>query len=249
VSNNFQAFWNQRAADGFNVADSGALSSAYQNTIDYSFRNPLADNVALTRPTPTPHNYSFNTSSFFWSVAAIRPSGVDYDLDVFDDRAQGTFLASSTFGGGTIDFVAVDSNRRALGDYYPRARVFSGSGNYQVHLAQGVNTLGANASQGVTLGSNDVVAVRDTFINAGTTVTFKVTPGNGTQDPELFLMASDPGNAATWVKGRPSASASASAAGPGGVEQFSFTAPLSAWYGLVLTNKAGSGTYTLQRIN
>src|SRR5262249_22960974 len=128
-------------------------------------------------------------------------------------------------------------------------RVFSGSGDYQVQLAQGANSIGADASQSVTLGSNDVVAVRDTFINAGTTVTFKAIAGSGTQDAELFLMSSDPSNSATWVKGRPSASASASATGPGGTEQFTFTAPLSAWYGLVLVNKAGSGTYTLQRIN
>jgi hypothetical protein len=35
VSGTFAQFWSQRAADGFNVSDPGALTSVFQNTIDY----------------------------------------------------------------------------------------------------------------------------------------------------------------------------------------------------------------------
>jgi hypothetical protein len=35
VSGTFAQFWSQRASDGFNVSDPGALTSLYQNTIDY----------------------------------------------------------------------------------------------------------------------------------------------------------------------------------------------------------------------
>jgi hypothetical protein len=248
VSGTFAQFWSQRAADGFNVANNGALSSVYQNTIDIAFCNPLGNYAELTRPTPTPHNYCYNTSTIFWSVTAIRPpAGADYDLRLYDDPAHTALLSSSTFGGNTVDFVAVDSNHRALGDYHPQVFAFSGSGNYQVELAQGADSLGAASSQAVFMGANDVVVVRDVFLTAGTAVTFRAIPGNGTQDAELFLMSSDGANPATLVKGRPQATLTASAAGPGGTEQFTFAPTVNDWYGLVLVNKAGSGTYTLQR--
>ncbi|GAB3892174.1 hypothetical protein GCM10029964_066550 [Kibdelosporangium lantanae] len=73
VSNTFADFWNQRAGDGFNVSDSGALSSLYRNTIDYGFRDPLGNYVARTRPTPNPaQNYGYNTTSSYWSVVGVR---------------------------------------------------------------------------------------------------------------------------------------------------------------------------------
>jgi hypothetical protein len=47
---------------------SGALASVYQNTIDYGFRDPLANYVQLARPRPVPaHNFRYATSSSFWS--------------------------------------------------------------------------------------------------------------------------------------------------------------------------------------
>jgi hypothetical protein len=43
-SNTFAEFWQQRAADGFNVADSGARACLYQNTINYGFIGEPATN-------------------------------------------------------------------------------------------------------------------------------------------------------------------------------------------------------------
>ncbi len=247
VSNNMSQFWGHRAADGFNTADAGGLSSLYQNTIDYAFCNPLGNYADLGRPTPTPHNYCFNTTTIYWSVTAVRPpAGVDYDLTLYDDRNQTVSLGSSAFGGNTVDFMAVDSNRRPLGDYYPRAYVFSGSGNYRVELAQGTDQLGAASSQAVVMGTNDVVVVRDVLLTAGVPVTFQAIAGNGTQDAELFVLSSD-ANAATWVRSRAQAAASATLGGAGATETITFTPTISGWHGLVLVNKAGSGTYTLTR--
>jgi hypothetical protein len=249
VSNTLSEFFVHRMQDGFEFTDSGTRAAAYQNTIDFNFRDPLPDNVALNRPTPTPHNYGFSTTANYWSVVAVRPpvgSTVDYDLDVFDDRPQSSFLAGSTFGSSTVDFVAVDSNRRALGDYYPRVRQFSGTGNYRVQLAQGGTTLPAATSQALTMGSADVVAVRDSFLTAGSSATFSVS-SSGTGDAELFVMGSKSGDSSTWVSGRISALAGANAAGPGGLEQVTVTAPEDGWYGVVLVNKSGSGSYTLTR--
>ena len=247
VSNTMSQFWAHRAADGFNTADSGGLSALYQNTIDYTFRNPLGNYTELSRPTPQPHNYGYNTSTVYWSVVAVRPpSGADYDMVLYDDRNQTVSLGSSAFGGSSVDFLAVDSNRRPLGDYYPRVNAFSGTGSYGIELAQGFDQLGAATSQAVTMGTNDIVVVRDVNLTAGTPVTFTVTAGNGTQDAELFLFSSD-ANAATWVRSRSQAAAASVSGGAGATETFTFTPTAGGWHGLVLINKSGSGTYTLSR--
>lgn len=120
----FAEFWNQRAADGFNVADNGALACLYQNAIDYGFRNPLADYSPLTRPTPAPHNYGYATTTRYWSAVAVRPptAGGDYAIDLYGDRGQSTLLDTSTTANHTINFIAVDSDLRPRTSYYPRIR-------------------------------------------------------------------------------------------------------------------------------
>ena len=247
VSNTLAAFWASRAADGFNVADSGALADLYQNTVDYTFRDPLANYATVFRPIPTPHNYGYNTTTIYWSAVAVRPpAGSDYDLTLYDDRNQTVALAGSAFGGSTIDFVVVDSNLRALGDYYPRAYVFAGSGSYSLELAQGAQIL-ATGSQTVTMGAAEIVAVRDSFLTAGVPVTFTVTPTNGGQDPELFVFGDDPAVPSSFVKGRPSATVASTVNGAGAAESVTFTPTRSGWYGVVVTNKTGSGNYTLTR--
>jgi hypothetical protein len=249
VSNTLAQFWSNRGADGFDVSDAGALADLFQNTVDYGFRDPLGNYTPLTRPTPRPaHNFGFGTSTVYWSVVAVRPpAGNDYDLQLYDDRGQTAALPGSAFGGSTVDFVAIDSNLRALGDYYPRAFLFSGAGgDYGIELAQGAQTLPAGAST-ITMGAAEVVAVRDLFLTAGTPVTLTVAPTNAGQDPELFLMGDDPANAATFVRPRSTALASSSGAGAGAAEQLTFTPTVSGWYGAVVVNKAGSGNYTVTR--
>ena len=248
VNNTFAQYWSSRTANGFNVADSGALAGAYQNTIDYQFRDPLSDYSPLNRPRPVPsQNFSYSTSTIYWSVVALRPpSGTDYDFSLYDERAQTTFLGSSAFGASMVDFVAVDSNLRALGDYYPRAQLWSGYGNYQIELAQGSATLPVGSTT-ITMASTNVVAVRDTYLTAGVPVTLTVTPGVGTQNPELFLMGSDPANSSTWVRPRSSAVSLSTANGPGVAETLTYTPTRTGWFGVVVVNAAGSGNYTLTR--
>lgn len=247
VSPTFVAFWLSRIADGFNVSDTGALASVYQNTIDYGFRDPLPDNLAVARPVPTPHNFSMNTTTVDWSVIAVLPSvGSDVDLTVYDDRAQTVPLASSIGGVDVVDFVAIDTNRRPLGDYYPRVNEWSGGTPYNIEAAQNRNILAPGSSQIVHMPA-DLVAVRDTFLTAGAPVLISVTPSTVDQNPGLFVMGDDPGNPATFVRSRFSASASSTGNGPGVTEFLSFTPAISGWYGVVITNQHGVGDYTLTR--
>ncbi|MBI2708466.1 MAG: hypothetical protein HYX34_02040 [Actinobacteria bacterium] len=225
--------------------------SVYQNTINYgNFRDPLTSNVTLARPSldvnPTPHNYGLNTSTSYWSFVAVRPpSGADYDLNVFDDRALGTSLASSTFGGNTIDYVAIDTNRRAFGDYYPRVYRFAGSGAYNVEWQQGTQTL-ADSSTTVSMAAIDIVQPYDSLMSAGVQTYFRVVPAAG-QDVALLLNRSNSADSTTFVQGRPSAVASSDGGGAGGAEAFSYTDAASQWDGLVILNKSGSGTVSIFR--
>jgi hypothetical protein len=247
INGTFASFWNSRIADGFNVSDTGALASLYQSTIDYGFRDPLPDNLVVVRPVATPHNFSMNTTTNFWSAVAVVPSvGSDVDLNVFDDRAQTVPLAGSIGGVDVVDFVAIDSNRRAFGDYYPRVNEFSGGTQYDVEVAQGRNILSPATTQTVPM-PFDMIAVRDTFLTAGVPVTISATPSTTGQNPGLFVMGDDPANAGTFVRSRFQAVASATVNGPGVGESLSYTPTISGWYGVVITNQHGVGNYTLTR--
>jgi hypothetical protein len=243
ISNTFGQFWGQRAAAGGNVSQS-ALATLFTNTIDYGFRDPMANYVQLSRPSPiTPHNFGFNSTTNYWQVVGLKPnSGSSVDLALYDNFSMSTLLKTSTASSNTIDFIAVDSNRRPLGDYYPRVW---GSGGYLTELAQGSTSLPVG-SQSFTMGSTDVVVVRDVFMSAGQKNTIRVIPSNSGQNPSLFLMTST-SSSSTWVKSRAQSTKAAFSNGPGASEVFTFTPAVSGWYGVVVLNQAGSGSYTLKR--
>jgi hypothetical protein len=245
-SNNFHEFWTHRGEEGHDVGP-GPAGALYQNSIDYGFRFPLTDGVALTRPTPeSPHNYRFDTTFRFWSAVALRPpTGVDYDLTVYDDQALQQRLAGSLQFGDTIDFVAVNSNIREPGDYYPVVNRpgSTGTGEYRIELAATGRLLIGSDTQAMTA-PDDVVAIWDTCPLPGTDVTINVTPSDPSQDAELFLMHSDPAIPDTAVLGRSAAAAESTGNGPGQPESMTFS-PQGGCYGVVLINRAGSGTYTL----
>lgn len=240
----FADFWARRTADR---SDAGALAALYQNTIDYGFREPLGA-VALTRPTPTPHNYRFDTTGASWSVVGIR-AGVDLDLDLYDDRPQASKLATSQASSSTVDFIAIDSAQRGTGDYYPRVRPFNGAtGSYLVQHTAGSSTLPiGGGSLSVPMSSSDVVAVVDTVLLPNSPATITVSRLSGSGDAELFVLGSTSGVPSTFVQPRANALASASSTGPGGTETVTVTAPALGHYAVVIVNKSGTGTYTLTR--
>jgi hypothetical protein len=88
------------------------------------------------------------------------------------------------------------------------------------------------------------VVVRDSFQSSSQATAYRVVPANAGQDPELFLMRS---SSTDPVKDRTEAVASSTAGGAGVAEQLSDTAPADGWQGLVLLNRAGSGSYTIYK--
>ena len=244
-STRFSEFWTARGQDHFDVGPD-ALAALYQNTIDYQFREPLGDYQPLTRPAPVDpngHNYQFTTTKVFWSVVALRPApGTDEDLYLYGDAAQTNQLTASALNAGAVDFVAIDSNRQALGTYYPRVVAASGNREYQIELAQGTNLL--QASEQIPMATNDVVTVRDDCVDAGTVINLTATPSAAGQNGALFVMA-DTGNPAVPFQPRGLSVAESAAHAAGQPATLSYTAPAFGCYGVVLINQAGAGTYTL----
>ena len=255
VSGTLSEYFNtDRPADGFDVGYL-ARTAVFANTNDYAAhpqRDPLFNGAELTRPslsvTPSPHNYSFSTTSGFWSAVGIRGAN-DNDLTVYDDEAQATALTSSTFGGATPDYVLVDSNsgHRPVGDsYFPRAFLFAGSGGYNVELSQDNATLSTGtATQAFT--SGDVLRVRDVSMSSGVPEFFRAVPAAG-QDISIHLHKAT-STASTWVQPRGSNVAAADSGGAGGAEAFTYTpaADDAPWHAFVVVNKSGSGTVTIYR--
>ena len=237
-------------ADRPGEGDTGYLARAaiFANTIDYTHRDPLTNNAELTRPTlsvaPRPHNYSYNTTTGYWGGVAIRGTN-DNDLRLYDDAAMSVLLGSSSAGGSTIDYVLVDSNRRALGDYFPRAQLWSGSGQYSIGLSGNSTTSGVGVTS-TSFGSGDIIEVRDAYVGNGTPEFIRVVPGGGL-DLDVRQHVSDPATASTFVQGRFSAAAGSDSGGAGVAESYTFTPGFTGWSGLVLLNKGGSGTATIYR--
>jgi hypothetical protein len=248
IPNNFNEFATiDRPAQGFEFSDGLSRASTYQNTIDYDFRDPLASSVEKVRPTPNPaQNYGLNTTRNYWSVIGIRPPlGTDDDLNVYDNRNLTGLLSSSAFGSNTIDWVAIDGNRRSPGDYYPRVNQYAGTGNYGIEYYEGSTTV-TDGFHAPSFGVNDVVRTEDTFLNQSVPTYFRIVPSGGL-DIEAFLVRSTDAQPASFVTSRTGAAAISNGGGFGGEEAFSYTESASQWDGLIVTNKGGSGSYTVFR--
>jgi hypothetical protein len=120
-----------------------------------------------------------------------------------------------------------------------------GGGVYYAQLAQGDDYL-ESAPIEVSMESNEIVAVRDTFLEAGKTYRFTLSPGSALMDADLFLMDSLPTTESTWVKSRAQSLDSAFAPiGQAVVLEIAITR--SDWYGLVVQRQGVNGTYDLTR--
>lgn len=192
------------------------------------------------------HRYKYSTNTQYWSVVAITmQSTTNLDLDLYSDKAGEHLIKTSILGQGISDFIAVDSNHRDFARYFPRVETVSGGGTYNIQLAQGADVLGS-APQEIDMTNDEVAAVRDTFLEAGTTYRFTLSPGSGVMDGDLFLMDSLPTTESTWVKSRSQAIDSASAP-TGQPVVMEFTPSRTDWYGLVILRAGVFGTYDLAR--
>ncbi len=240
----YMHFEYDRVRMGYETSDSGSRASAYQNTLGISFYDSLGDRAELTRPTPTPHNYRYDTTRASWSAVAVRPPvGANYDLELYDGRSDVGLLDASRLGSNTLDYVMVDTRRRALGDYYPKVTATSGAGNYQIEMDQGGQTI-ADGSEAIYHGRRD--RRQGHPARAG---------GDDRTSESCPQREPGPGAAAAHSARRDHLPGARPGGGPGDELKLRPRSARDAvlqlldlqWGGLVITNRAGSGEYTVYR--
>jgi hypothetical protein len=248
ISNTFGEFVNDRVAQGYEFSDALSRGSTFQNTIDYDFRNPLLSQAEKSLPNlPGGENFGLNTTRAYWSVVGVQPwPGDDDDITVYDNRNFSGLLASSTRGGSDIDWVAIDSNRRAYGDYYPRVVPYSGLNNpIVVEFSEG-STIVPDGVAGAAFSNTDVANVADTFLTAGQPTFFRIVPSGGL-DVRVALVRSNASDASSFVVPSTGAAFTVDNGGAGGEEVFSYTESANQYDGLVVTNQGYAGGYYLFR--
>jgi Ca2+-binding RTX toxin-like protein len=245
----YRDFWTDRQIEGNDVSDERSRSSAFQNTIDYSFRNPLAPSVEETWPSPqsTRHGFRFGNSPTLngggWTAVATRGDG-NVDLSLYNDLEQTDLLARSAASGALIDVVAVDQRHRNARTGYPVVERVTGGGAYTIEWAEAKRAI-VDGVATIPLGAADVVQVRDTAHRTGLPVFYRVVP-TVSQDITVLLMDSSPTNSASWVRSRGQAVRTANTSASGVGESFSYSTTTDT-LGLVVLNKSGGGTVSVYR--
>ena len=185
-----------------------------------------------------------------WNIIALRPpSTADYDLYFYGDSAFGDpddhdLLASSTYVNNYVDYVLVDSNQAANGDYYPEVRTYSGTGTYRVEWSSSLANMTTGSYGPYTMGSLDVALVWDSYQTAGVEKHYALEPISGSGDLGMALYDSTPGNTSSYYPRRSQYVAYSDATGSS-VEAFSRQQADSDWTGLAVFNKSGSTTFYL----
>lgn len=258
-SPDFQSFWADRGADGFDTTSVNALATLYQNTIDLGgFQDELPFHTPLQRPDPpaqslplppgTSNDHNWHTQPPFgghqtWFVDAVRPNApLALRLRDYTDAAQTVLDGDSSSGvAARIEWIA-----RAIPpfDLWPKVSLLSGSGGYTIETDQNAAVLGVGGADTIfgNVDRPDIVAIRQFAAPAGQIVTVQVRPvgpRSGITDPELFIVS----GFGTVV--RAGALAGANANGPGGKEEVSFLTPVQGVYGIIVTTIAGSSNYAL----
>ncbi|WP_183092692.1 calcium-binding protein [Nocardioides stalactiti] len=250
VSDTFKEFFTiDRPGEG----DTGYLARAalFQNTINYTHRDPLASDTLLQRPrlsggAPNPHDYSTSLTTSYWSGVAIQPTqSDDYDLRLYSDQAMTVagLITTSNLGGGVNDYVLVDGNHRT-GSFFPRAQNGIGSFVYNIEAYLGSKSLPTGTTTG-SLTTGDLLRLWDVSVTGGQTNYVRIVPSSGL-DVELLAHDSD-GSSANAAQSRKNAVATSTSTGAGGAESISYSSTDSDETGLVVLRESGSGTFTIYR--
>jgi len=226
-------------------------------TTDTSAAVPSAEDQAiitlrhgeeLTLPPAERQKFSYTAKATYWSVVGMSEAA-SYDLSLWADPQNTVLLARSKAKTGP-EFVVVDSNRAPTPrTYYPTVTGDNPDVTYSIEIDTNSTQLVSGVPLVVPMTGKDLIAVQDTHLLAGGKYKFTVS-AEPDQNPALYLMRSIAGETRTWYQDRQQAVAKALSMPDGKPETFTYTAPATGWYGLVLTNNtrgAGSGVYTITR--
>jgi hypothetical protein len=217
-----------------------------RNLVSGSYYIDISPLASLPPETPTLttryiQDYKIYTHNIYWAGVAVRPdAGSDWDIWLYSDTLYSNLLASSAFGGSSVDFVVGDFNHSPLGWLGVYTDRFAGTGNGVVEYADSNLILTIGNTQ-VTWGAGHIFKVWDVYLTSGQTLDLQATPSS-TLDIGVALFAS---NGAAYYAGRGGTVRQVDANGPGGSERINYVAPATDYYGLVLWSNAGDGTVNI----
>lgn len=195
----------------------------------------------------TSHGMVVHQNDTAWGVVGLRsPSTADYDIQLFGDNNHRYLLASSSYGGQTVDFVVGDYNHSPLGNDHVQVDRYSGaSDDYRMNYESGSSVLYPDGlARAGTWSAESVARVWDVPLFAGETVTFVLDVTSGTPDFGMSLFRSFGDD---YYAGRSSAQWTRDASAAGGTETWTYTVPATDVYGLVLfANNYADGAFTIQ---
>ncbi|MBE0663290.1 MAG: hypothetical protein IH597_12600 [Bacteroidales bacterium] len=206
---------------------------------------PSLSEDASTVTTTVPDYYQFANTSLYWSVVGLRATNGsdDWDIELHSGTAFNDVIASSSYGGTTVDFVVIDGNHTPSTDRGIKARRYSGTSTARVEYEGGSDVISAGVALNTSWPANDVVEIYDINLNPGT-YGFILDVTSGTANLDFALFGSD---GAAYYAPRGSNKAMSSSGGAGGDEYFTYTVISTDWYGLCLwSNDANTANYTLR---
>jgi hypothetical protein len=205
-------------------------------------------------PYDTASYYRYNQGYNYWAVTGIRPADISPDTNNWnvriyeDDTFAGSFTFSET-GVDNVEFVVADYNHVPLGIYGIRAYLWygtGGGGNARIEYEDYNEVQAVPDTSYWAWTQGDVVECYDVYLTGGQLYEFEVDPYIGALDLGMCLVYSGDGD---YYQGRQHAEVDVDAMGPGGTESFTYTAPTTDWYGIVVfSNDDEGGEYALSVI-
>jgi hypothetical protein len=220
----------------------------------------LGDNIPVTDgfvDDTLAGSWVFRTTTPYWSVVAAKYSPGTAGRLVcgpVQDNGDGTYTDLYEFHGGSVgesavELEAIDSNsgRAPLRAYGASASFESTDGRYPLErtvlLAQGRAML-ATPNANIDTSGGRFVAVRDIWLGQGQTISMTIRTAArrppSAKGVQALLFASDPADAGTWIQS--GATAVARTPVDGSSRSLTYTAPRSAYYGVVFVDLAAAGS-------
>lgn len=212
-------------------------------TCDPIVAMPAAPTTLLLGPTPA-YFLSFTQSLGYWSGVATRSVWPyeDWDVAVYTSATGGVIgycesglLANSAYGTGYTDVVVGDFNWVTPGTYYTSIRRWAGTDDAFAQFYSGGRVLPiGGAHQVSTMSSTSLLEMWDCYLTSGQTYSVFFSHDPGLNAKVLLFRATG----AVYWGGRASAFLET-------IHSTTFTATASGYWGVVVINDGGSGTFNL----
>lgn len=249
-------YQNQNCANNCATNNTCVMRNALETPVEYYTKGhigwdpgvyTLSDDVtqSLGYPYPKARKYQYNQSVIYWAATGVRPNaGSDWNIMLYSDTNFGTQLASSTYGGTTVDFVVADYNHSPTGVDAIYVTRYSGTSGATIEYEDGTESFSYPNSYSTTWSVGDVVEIFDYYVgSAPINLNFRLDITSGNADLGFGIFSS---SGSAYYAARSGMVASADANGAGGDETFDYNVPANDYYGIIVwANYISSASYTL----